>query len=294
LFLSLSLTGCGSSGRDNRFAAVSKDAPPASLSVLSANLHRNRSPADMRLLAANVHRDLSDGPDFVLCQEVMFSPLGPAQSSAAALARGLNYHWAGNPRGAISAEGSAILSRYPFIYSSRWRLGFRRMSVMGEFDVPGIGRVRVINVHFQDKPAHADNRRAQLAETLRWIEARERRCPATITILGGDFNAEPDAPEFAALFSPESATSFQSFNTKRLSTLDKTLRRRVLRLDNIYIASSDPNLIGDGVERVLWPVGLSSGDGRWLYVSDHLPILHVYSLNKDALSIEHRLGSAGG
>src|SRR5688500_14376107 len=82
--------------------------PPTAISLMTANLHRNTRHGDMRLLADNIRADLGGKPDFILCQEVMFSPLGPAQSSAGVFAKRLGYAWRGNPRGIGSMEGSAI------------------------------------------------------------------------------------------------------------------------------------------------------------------------------------------
>lgn len=254
---------------------------------MTANLHRNTRPGDMRLFADNIRADLGDKPDFLLCQEVMFSTLGPGRSAAGVLAKGLGYDWRGNPRGAGSIEGSAILSRHPFLYydaltlkssPSRWKLGFRRMSVMGEFAVPGVGRVRVVNVHFQDGPAKSANRRAQLAETLQWTAERESVAPATITFLGGDFNAAPDAAEFSALNGSDSKITFQNFNTLRLSKFDKEMRSCILRLDNIYVACTKGDLVQLESEEILWPEGLSDQNGSRRFVSDHLPMMHTYSL----------------
>lgn len=281
-------SGCASTRVTPRFIqADAVSPPPSSISVMTANLHRNTRHDDMRLFADNVRTDLAGNPDFILCQEVMFSPLGPNQSSAGALAKRLGYDWRGNPRGALSMEGSAILSRYPFLYydaltlkssPSRWKLGFRRMSVMGEFAVPGVGRVRVVNVHFQDCPIQSENRRAQLAETLQWTIDRDGVAPAVITFLGGDFNAEPTAPEFDALNSPESRMAFQNFNTNRLSKFDKQMRSCILRLDNIYVARVNGGPIILKSEDILWKEGMRDRDGSRRFVSDHLPMMHTYSL----------------
>ena len=53
-------------------------------------------------------------------------------------------------------EGLGILSRYPFDHydglvfdarTNKMMLGNKRIAVMGEFVVPDIGRVRVVNTH---------------------------------------------------------------------------------------------------------------------------------------------------
>ena len=49
--------------------------------------------------------------------------------------------------------------------------GFPRVSVMGEFSIQGIGRVRVVSIHLTQRLSQSEIRRQQLKETLDWMNA---------------------------------------------------------------------------------------------------------------------------
>ena len=293
--MTIALPAC-SSGPSTYTAATKVQSMPVvhrpveSLSVMSTNLHRTTSDREMRDLAENIRADLGAGPDFIVCQEVMFTGVGTADSAAASLAQHLGYHARGNPRGKGGLEGSAILSRYPFTYyegrtldssPSRWLLGFRRMSAMGEFDVPGVGLVRVVGVHLQSGgPWKAHKREQQLRETLEWIADRDAVAPAAVTFLGGDFNAEPDQRELDALDRPFRDLAFRDFNsaipTKKKRESSEHAR---FRIDNIFVASAAHRPVRFAGEQVLWNDGIRTGKGdRRVAFSDHLPLLHTYAL----------------
>ena len=94
---------------------------------------------------------------------------------AAELAEELGYHSRGTKRWQ-NREGVAIVSRYPFVYyderylrarTSSLLMGFRRVSAMGEVQVPGVGRVRLVTTHLAYQPWEGRIRRRQMNETLR-------------------------------------------------------------------------------------------------------------------------------
>ncbi len=186
-------------------------------------------------------------------------------------------------------EGVAILSRYPFDYyearhlearAGFYELGFPRVSVMGEFQVPGIGRVRVVTLHLAWSRTKDEVRKAQLQETLTWIAKRDHVVPADVIILGGDFNANPGWPELAVLRDPLpwSGLVFENHNS-RVPTQGKngTMTRR---LDYIFVAARDRDIEFLG-EALLWTDGIEGPNGASRYrPSDHLPLLHVYVIGQ--------------
>src|SRR5262249_41212489 len=128
------------------------------LSVMSFNMKHKDRPAELAVMANHLRTDGAESPRFLLLQEVGVGRSGVQGEgdTRAVLANELEYYCRGTKRSS-DREGIAIASRYPFLYyaerslkhqTSRMLLGFNRISVMGEFNVPEVGRVRVVNVHF--------------------------------------------------------------------------------------------------------------------------------------------------
>jgi len=260
--------------------------PGDSIAVMTANLQHKDRPRELRSAADRLLLgDVPRVPDFILCQEVVFNRSGPLKNTAEVFASYLGYHARGTKR-TSDREGVAIISRYPFEYygerhlkaqTSRLLLGFRRVSVMGEFQVPGVGRVRVVNVHFTNWEFEERIRRKQLEETLEWIAERDAKIPTAVTYLGGDFNAGTHEREMKALTTPKAgAPAFANFNGSTPTwgfTKDKATR-----IDLVFVASpSQPwKLAG---EHVLWRDGIQRSDDpddRFGF-SDHLPVYHLYT-----------------
>jgi endonuclease/exonuclease/phosphatase family metal-dependent hydrolase len=244
--------------------------------------HQDR-PREMRVVSQHLRSDLARAPDFVLCQEIVFGRDDPLPNTAAVLAADLGYHWRGTKR-TTDSEGVAILSRFPFDYyserhlqsqTSRLLIGFRRVSVMGEFLVPSVGRVRVVNVHLTNWRFEHRIRNKQLRETLQWIAQRDAQVPATLTFLGGDFNAEITWPEMGQLLSsPPGAPGFQNFNS--LSPTRGTPGSPDTRIDFVFVASR-ALAVRFVREQLLWPQGLFDGADHF-YPSDHLAVVHDYRI----------------
>jgi endonuclease/exonuclease/phosphatase family metal-dependent hydrolase len=189
----------------------------------------------------------------------------------------------------------AIISRYPFEYyaerhlksqTSRMLLGFRRVSVMGEFDVPHIGLVRVVNVHFTNWSFEKRVREKQLKETLEWLTEREKQKPADMIVLGGDFNIKPGGSELKQVTQGQFAKKFRflDFNTDDPTRGAKGAPKH--RVDYIFVAARNRDVkITNADEQRLWVGGLTSDEGSsrfWL--SDHVPVLHEYSLHTPAIA----------
>ena len=256
--------------------------------VLSFNMQHRDRPGQLALMAEQLSSDLPRLPDLILCQEVLFkrSASKGRDNTAAVLADELGYFVEGTKR-TSDREGVAIVSRWPFAYydakhlrarTSALLLGFRRVSVMGEFLVPGVGRVRVVNVHFAYLGFEGRIRRKQLAETLEWIDRRDRQVPADVIILGGDFNSRPHGKEFEPLSDPAITGDlrYRSWNTSEPTRGPKG--RPDTRVDYIFVSapSHDVRMLR---EQLLFKQGLRNTDGggrAWL--SDHVALLHEYAV----------------
>jgi endonuclease/exonuclease/phosphatase family metal-dependent hydrolase len=260
--------------------------PAPKLGVVTTNMWHKDRPEELKVVADHLRAEVKGGPDFILCQEVVFNRGGPQDNTAAVLAANLGFHSRGTKR-TSDGEGVAIVSRYPFAHydalhlasqTSPFLLGFRRVSVMGEFNVPNVGLVRVVNVHFTNWGFEAHVRRNQLRETLEWVGQRERVAPAAITFLGGDFNAKPDSEEMQIVrdFRLPSGIAFRNHNGQEPSMgapgdPDK-------RIDFIFIASAADNATF-AREALLWKGGLPKAEPQF-FLSDHLPVMHVYSVQR--------------
>ena len=295
------LMGCqGAPDRTHPFTAsalpvVALGADADRLSVLSFNMQHRDKPAQLAVMAERLRSDLADMPDFILCQEVLFqrSRHKGHDNTATVLAEELGYYCHGTKRRS-DREGVAIISRHPFVhYSQRdlkartsgLLLGFRRVSIMGEFLVPGMGRVRVVNVHLAHWPFEHHIRYQQLKETLQWIADRDREVPADVIVLGGDFNIQPGWSEMGLLTDSPGPGELRYLD---LNSSDPTRGRpgapRV-RVDYIFVAAPDRDLRMLG-ERLLYKDGLLTGDGgnRRFWLSDHVPLLHEYAIGSRRLA----------
>ena len=257
-----------------------------SLNVMTINLEHKDRPRELRVTADYLREQLEKVPDFILCQEVKFErddALAP--NTAAVLARELGYDCKGTKRKSDN-EGVAIISRYPFLYydelhlkaqTSALLLGFNRVSVMGEFFVPKIGRVRVVNVHFTNWAFEHHIRDKQLAETLQWIDRRQARAHAAITFFGGDFNAKHNWNEMKQLSDGAFTMAFEDYNGVDPTHGSPGSPRK--RIDFIFVSAANRLLFGG--EQILFKDALKDGDSSF-HLSDHCAVLHRYDLKVPA------------
>jgi endonuclease/exonuclease/phosphatase family metal-dependent hydrolase len=265
-------------------AAAPAPASPRPLNVMTVNLQHHDKPIELATVASHLKADERRTPDFIFCQEVLFQRGGAEDSTAAVLARELGYHVRGTKR-TSDREGIAIVSKYPIEFydsinlasqTSRLLLGFRRVSTMAETTVPGVGLVRLVNVHFTNWGFEARVRRNQLKETLEWAAARERKKPAALTFLAGDFNAEPDFAEMA-LIKDRSVTGPLAFHDSNGTAFSQGSHGSPdKRIDFIFVSGANlPDFTG---EELLWKSGVPTPDGGSFYLSDHLALMHHYLL----------------
>jgi endonuclease/exonuclease/phosphatase family metal-dependent hydrolase len=277
--------------------ASASDAIPACdqdagcLSILTFNTKHRDVPLQTQAIANALKADFTRMPDFVLLQEVVFGRAKKKghDNTAAALAELVGYECRGTAR-EHGMEGVAILSIHPFDHYEFKHLdsrdgflsaGFPRVSVMGEFAIPGIGLVRVVNVHLAHQRSSNDVRRAQLIETLQWMADRQRDVPADVIVLGGDFNIEPGWEEMTVIedASVTGGLTFMDFNTTAFTSgAVGDLYRRV---DYVFMAS--PNRRAESVgEGILWRGGIATVDGSsTFWPSDHVPLLQVFAIGAE-------------
>lgn len=268
--------------------------PGDRLTALSFNMQHRDRPVELVAMARYLS-GIEAVPDFILCQEVLFRR--PAHrgrdNTAAVLADELGFHAAGTDRRG-SREGVAILSRYPFDYyderhlkarTSPLMIGFARVSVMGEFIVPRIGRVRVVNTHLAYLPWEGHVRRKQLNETLAWLAEREAREPAAVTIFGGDFNLKPGAKEFGPLTDLAVTGRLRFINANTDWPTLGWQGNPHKRVDYIFVSAARGEVRFLG-EQLLFADGLWQCDGtRRFHPSDHLPVLHKYAITPPGFAV---------
>src|SRR5206468_1211686 len=186
----------------------------------------------------------------------------------------LGYYCKGTKR-TSDREGIAIISKYPFDHyesinlksqTLRILLGFRRISVMGEFTVPGVGKVRVADTHLTNWEWEGHVRNKQIAETLQWVNDRDRSSPAAVTFFGGDFNAKTQWSEMRQIKTAATAVAaagglcFHDYNGTDFTQGSHGSPNK--RIDFIFVAcckSMDAGLHFSG-EELLWKAGLKLAD----------------------------------
>ncbi|MGB0713639.1 MAG: endonuclease/exonuclease/phosphatase family protein [Gammaproteobacteria bacterium] len=148
-------------------------------------------------------------PDLLLLQEAFRSDDGE-HDTAGRVARELGLHCSYHParfkpralNGAVTPSGSglAILSRDLPVNGGAIRLeqdprDGDRWAQWADLDVEGLA-VRVINTHLTHLDDREDLRQRQLGQIVEFATG-ESRCD--VTVLGGDFNTEPNGPAMGAL-----------------------------------------------------------------------------------------------
>jgi endonuclease/exonuclease/phosphatase family metal-dependent hydrolase len=179
-------------------------APPAQggdgwpVRIMSYNLHQGYAASGMQDLEALARTIEASGAEIVALQEVSRGWLINGSTEMLTwLARRLRMHAAWGPA-ADAAFGNAILSRRPIVNAGRIevpRVGrpMRRGAVWAAVDLGGGEALIVIATHLHHVEAHGHVRELQaLAVANLWHER-----PRTVVL--GDFNATPDAPEIALL-----------------------------------------------------------------------------------------------
>jgi endonuclease/exonuclease/phosphatase family metal-dependent hydrolase len=185
--------------------------PNESLAVVTLNTWKGDGAynARLRLMAEEVGRL---DPDILLLQECFAAPeLGCDTTVALACATGFHSaSWAGRRKArlcegaeAVSTSGLAVLSRHPI---RRWRTvplpsdprDGERAALFAEIDHPA-GTILAVSLHLTHLLDAQALRRRQFESIMTELAGVS---PATIVIVGGDFNAAADAEEFVNVNSP--------------------------------------------------------------------------------------------
>ncbi len=235
------------------------------LTIFSFNIKRN---GDLQEKAVKIAADLkglgANKPEFVLLQEVKGQE--DAKSPEKVLATGLGGYYSNfsSKTGSKKGEGSAIVSKYPFQYYDYKifspSLPLKRIAIMGEFAVPSVGLVRVVNVHLSWQPLLEGSRSKQIEMVLEWLGERETKVKADLLFFGGDFNLHPDSSDLRKTLTYDNSP-FINLNNPNSDT------RGSGRVDYIFASASDRHSV--------------KGLREYVYkneVSDHNGILHLYSV----------------
>ncbi|MEQ8586790.1 MAG: endonuclease/exonuclease/phosphatase family protein [Thalassobaculaceae bacterium] len=167
--------------------------------LLTWNTWKNSAPYEERLALMTDAIAAAD-PDIVLLQEVF---VGGGMDTAAHIARGLGLSVTAAPArskprrhgdGSVeSTNGLAILSRRPVDAQRVIALPTHPDDPDRIAQVARIGAVTVVNLHLTHLEGADALRRGQVVHLL------DRLSAGTPTVIGGDLNAEPDAPALRKL-----------------------------------------------------------------------------------------------
>src|SRR5690625_1860161 len=172
----------------------------ADIRVLSWNLHYGAS-AKPRVALDDILDTISaEDPDVVLLQEVSRGwVLAGGSDMLTWLASGLDMTAAWSPA-ADGQFGNVVLSKYPLTEVRAQRLpygaGPQKRSFVSATVAHPLADVQVTSTHLQHRVGNAETRLEQVDSLLEHVDSAENN---GATILGGDFNAEPDSLEIETL-----------------------------------------------------------------------------------------------
>ncbi|MDW8061007.1 MAG: endonuclease/exonuclease/phosphatase family protein [Thermomicrobium sp.] len=183
-------------------ALQSHERPPAALPrneliVVTYNIQSGYDGRDRWNLEATARVIESAQADVVLLQEVSRGWLVTSSADQLVwLARRLGMHASWGPASEDGLWGNAVLTRSRPLETRTVRFGrtqnLRRGAVAVRLATP-TGSLCVASTHLDDPRPATEVRLAQIEELLAFLEA------CRPLVLGGDFNADPESPEIAAL-----------------------------------------------------------------------------------------------
>ena len=225
--------------------------------VMTYNLHNGFNPdgyLGMEALAMVIEESR---PDIIALQEISRGwVISGRVDMLTWLSQRLDMPYVSGPT-ADPLWGNAILSRYPIIEHENYELPPRNLFILRGFtsaviDLGDGNRLRIIATHFHHLEGDSEVRQVQSASLVRFLDGTSN------TVVLGDFNAEPAAPEMetlrqtglidaAGLVNPSPADTFNSVDPYQ-------------RIDYVWV-SADLQ-----VSEVFVPVTTAS---------DHLPVIAV-------------------
>lgn len=243
-------------------------APPDEFVAVTLNIWHDQEDWRARLgIVRDSLRALE--PDVIFLQEVIQKEsLVPNQASLLAESLGCNYVFVSvDPPGALKRYGNAILTRHPILATHEIKLeplDDYRVAAHVRVDVAG-RTVDAYVTHLHHTQEGSAIRAQQVRHLLRFID--ETRGSGAL-ILGGDFNADPDAPElqpirermtdtFAAVHPEQAGMPF--------TTLNPAKGHAPRRIDYIFVQPGTLRPTGAAIF-----LDTPTADGLW--ASDHFGV----------------------
>src|SRR5690625_2764368 len=181
-------------------SAAAAESDDAQMRVLSWNLHYGVSDQPRVALDEILETVSAHSPDVVLLQEVSRGwILGGGADMLTWLASGLDMTAAWSPA-ADGQFGNVVLSKWPISDIQAQRLpygaGPQKRSFVSATVAHPLVDVRVTSTHLQHRSGNADTRLEQVSALLTAVDAQDN---GAVTVLAGDFNAEPESLEIQTL-----------------------------------------------------------------------------------------------
>ena len=218
---------------------VADEAPDSApeFTLVTLNLYHDRDDwPKRRVQIVDTLRALE--PDAIVLQEVLQHEGLPNQATW--LARELGYHWhfvTTDPPSHARRYGNALLSRQPLIEQ-----GETLLHPLEDHRTAGMARVlvdgRPLNLYFTHLHSAPDGgaiRAGQLADLMAYVGATSDGIASAIA---GDFNAEPGAPELAALregWDDAWAALHADVDEEAASTLNPAYFASPARIDHVFL-----------------------------------------------------------
>lgn len=246
------------------------------LKILQYNLLRlnnqpgKQIPAMHRFFEANLEKK----PDIMLWQEVKGRKDDKSPERVMAALGGYHAIYT-NKKGGKEGEGNAVLSRWPIVRSyyftlkSSALLDTKRLMLVADIDVPGVGLVRAASLHAAWARWMDGVREKQVKECLGHLDDLQRAQPAVATFFGGDFNDTLSSDAVKQVYFPQ--TPHRIRYTTNNNPLTKTFKAR-RRIDFIFAGAISlgrtPTFVS---EQALFDKGE-------LKMSDHSAVLQEFEL----------------
>ena len=262
-------------------AACEPDAAPRpssgeSFSILTLNIWHDQEdwPARRTLIVEQLNER---APDVICLQEVLQKPGLPNQARTLADSLGYHYYFA-SVDGPESKKryGNAILSRHPIVERG-WK------ALRPEDDYRTVAHVRIqrnghpidiynTHLHYGGEDGGTSVRRMQIRDLLAFVDSTHAD---GVTILAGDFNAPPDAPELRPIKESfvDAYAAHQAQQADSATTLNPQFGHTPRRIDYVFFERS-PRLQLQDTDIIFHK---ATQDSVW--ASDHFGVLSRFSLD---------------
>jgi endonuclease/exonuclease/phosphatase family metal-dependent hydrolase len=218
------------------------DMPQADLCAATLNIWHDQQDWPARLQVALAELRTVD-PDVILLQEVLQKEGLPNQAQTLADSLGCRFFFVSvDPPSATKRYGNAILTRHTVLATDEVKLeplddyrvaGYARLDVSGH-------TIDVYVTHLHHTREGGAIRAEQVAHLLRFIDATRKGGPL---LLGGDFNAPPDADELRPLRA-RLVDAYAAVHPEKVgvlvTTLNPAMGHEPRRIDYLYTAPDGP------------------------------------------------------